>query len=81
MIAVGKPSGTIEPPQLEALPELQLLDSAPGPLEQASGPAERSDAEFPPHMLRWTVVGAIAYVAIIAAAMIYAALLSPAAIR
>jgi hypothetical protein len=81
MIAVRNASATIEPPELEAPADHQLLEVSDVPLEVAPGPIERGDAEFPPNMLRWTVMGAMAYVAIIAAAMIYAALLSPAAIR
>jgi hypothetical protein len=65
----------------EAVAEPGGLDISPAASATESDPAEQNDAAFPLHMLRWTIVGIVAYVAIIATAMIYAALLSPAAFR
>jgi hypothetical protein len=72
----------------EPVPELPPADAYIPASERGTQAAvneslttERTDGNFPPHMLRWAIIGVVAYFAIIAAAMIYAAVLSPAAIR
>jgi hypothetical protein len=45
------------------------------------GTVERNDANFPPHMMMWAIIGVVLYFAIIAAAMIYAAVISPPGVR
>ena len=83
MAFIMTPIPAQERPQIEAPAEPPLL-AAPAPAKRLAAPApplEHDDARFPRHMLRWTVIGVIAYFGVIAASMIYAALLSPAAIR
>lgn len=70
-----------KPELLEAPVKPELLEAPTAPLQIATASAEENDADFPSHMLLWTVLGVIAYFALIAATMIYAAVLSPAAFR
>jgi hypothetical protein len=81
MVATARPQiGTRHQAEIAA-PRRPELIPAPEAATSGDGAAQSSDANFPAHMLLWTVIGVIAYFAVIAAAMIYAAVLSPAAFR
>jgi hypothetical protein len=86
MIAVRERPTRTKELQLPAPPEPVLLEAAPsttliGPPRGTPSEEETQDGEYPPHMLLWSVVGVIAYFAVIAAAMIYAGIILPNSIR
>jgi len=66
-------------PQLEAPPRRELIEAAPPPLAISAPVQDRNDGDFPPHMLRWSLIGVVVYLLAIAGGMIYGALLTAAA--
>jgi len=79
MTIATRPTTTKSLPQLEAPPKRELIEAAPASLAISAPSQERNDGDFPPHMLRWSVIGVIVYLAAIAGGMIYGALLTAAA--